>query len=696
MKNEKKLLKIRFGILSILVYLVTILLLFSLFRLQILDGAKYREKAKSRLIKEQDVESLRGNIIDRTGTILAGTKLSYDLYITEQNIDAEEINEIGKKVISILLKNGEKINNPLPISFETYEFVGGEKKIAEWKEKHKIAKEATGVESFKKVAEKFKITSTDDVEIYNISVYREMLSQQNTNLNGIKIAEKISSKTVSEIEENSKQLKGVKVVSVANREYPKNNLASHTIGYISRINDKEYKEKKAEGYKNSDFLGKTGIEKTFEKLLKGTPGKKQLEISLEGEVLEEYVTKEAVGGANIILTIDEKLQKVTEEALKKTLEKMKNGGFGKKYNPQGAAAVVLDVRTGEVLAAASYPDYVPEDFNGGITAEKWKEYNNNPRNPLLNRVIQGEYAPASTYKMMMSLAALNEGVTTIKEKIRDTGIYPKGQLPKCWIYGISGGGHGLLNVVGALKNSCNYYFYEMGMRLGIDKIEKYERYFGLGEKTGIELSGEKKGTLSSREQTKKENREFNERDLLSTSIGQSYNSYTPMQLAKYIAMVANGGRQVYPTIIKNVVMPNGTSLSKEEIRKVVEEATGEKTEQKENMEFKKEHIEAVLDGMKSVTGERGGTAYTVFKDFDIEVGGKTGSAEVSDTRTDGLFVGFAPFNKPEIAVVTIIENGEVGFHTSEVVLDIMKEYFGINVQNVREDMKYEMIEEGLL
>ena len=194
-------------------------------------------------------------------------------------------------------------------------------------------------------------------------------------------------------------------------------------------------------------------------------GIKQIEVGVEGNVLGEYTIKEAKAGANIVLTIDSKIQAVTENALKEVVEKMKNGGFGKVYNPKGAASVVINVRSGEILAMASYPSYEPKDFLGGISQEKWKEYNNNPLNPLLNRNIQGLYSPASTFKMIMGLAALNEGKTTINERIYDSGIYPKAHKPKCWIYGVGGGGHGWQNVINALKNSCNVYFYTMGDRL---------------------------------------------------------------------------------------------------------------------------------------------------------------------------------------------------------------------------------------
>ena len=225
----------------------------------------------------------------------------------------------------------------------------------------------------------------------------------------------------------------------------------------------------------------------------------------------------------------------------------------------------------------------------------------------------------------------------------------------------------------------------MGERLGIDKIAEYAKYLGLGPKTGIELAGESEGVVASNETAKKRGEQFTEGGLLSAAIGQSYNSFTPLQMAKYISTLVNGGISVKPTIVKSVVNSNGTRMSKEEIEKVVNLVTGYKEEKKEKKEFKQEDVNTVLEGMRSVTGDRGGTAYSVFKDFKIEVGGKTGSAEAG-SYTNGVFVGFAPFKNPEIAIVTIIENGEVGFHTAEVVRDIMIEYFGMNVTHIRENM----------
>lgn len=364
---------------------------------------------------------------------------------------------------------------------------------------------------------------------------------------------------------------------------------------------------------------------------------------------------------------------------------MRNGTYGKVYHAKGGSALVMNVKTGEILSMVSYPSFNPSSFIGGISQQDWIKYNTRLKE-LLNRSIQEIYPPASTFKMITSIAALNEGKVTKNEYINDTGQYPRAHNPKCWIYSMYGHGHGRLNVVGALKNSCNYFFYEMGERLGIEKLSEYIKYFGFGSKTGIELIGESEGMIASIETAEKRGEKFTEGGLLSAAIGQSYNSFTPLQMAKYMSVLVNEGKVVRPTIIKSVINSNGTRISKEDINKEIDPIIGYKEEPREEKNFKKEDIKTVLEGMRAVTGERGGTAYSVFKDLPFEVGGKTGSAEAGN-NTNGVFVGFAPFNNPEIAVVTVIENGKVGFHTSEVARDIMLNYFKKAVIEIKEDMQ---------
>ena len=402
-----------------------------------------------------------------------------------------------------------------------------------------------------------------------------------------------------------------------------------------------------------------------------------MEMSVEGTKTAEYVTKEAIQGSDVILTIDAKIQEAAERALEERIEGIRNGEFGKKYDTQTGAAVLIDVNTGEILAMCSYPDYEPELFVEGISTDKWNEYTQEGKSALLNRTIQSANAPGSIFKMVSAIAGLETGAITAQEKINDTGIYPKGYNPRCWVYSDKGYGHGLLNVSEAIKHSCNYYFYEVGTRIGIAEIEKYAKNFGLGQKTNVELTGEVSGTLAGLELYDKLDETWYYGNTLSAVIGQAENNFTPLQIAKYIAMLTNGGKNIDITIIKDIIKQDGIIINRDEITKSVNEKLGIEETAKENLQIKQENLDAVLEGMKSVTTETGGTAYSVFKDFEVEVGGKTGSAEAGN-KTNAWFVGFAPYEKPEVAVVVFIENGWHGYYTAGVAKEILEAYFGLN------------------
>ena len=328
------------------------------------------------------------------------------------------------------------------------------------------------------------------------------------------------------------------------------------------------------------------------------------------------------------------------------------------------AVVVTNVNTGEILAMASYPDYEPGLFYNGISNEKYSEYNTNPLNPLHNRTIQSSYAPGSTFKMITAIAALETGVTNTVEKINDNGPYILSQnskyKPSCWYYKDYGRGHGPLNVSGAIEKSCNYFFYEVGTRMGIDNLEKYSRYFGLGQKTGIELYNEKSGTLASKSAAEKKGRTWGAGDMLSAAIGQSYNDFTPVQMAKYISMIANGGHSIDLSIVKSVVNSDGTQVPDSEIRQFTNQKLGIEPNEVENLQIKEETMRAVLEGMRAVTEGESGTARSIFSDFDISVGGKTGSAEVTGGDVNAWFVGFAPAENPKLVVSIVLEESGTG------------------------------------
>lgn len=360
------------------------------------------------------------------------------------------------------------------------------------------------------------------------------------------------------------------------------------------------------------------------------------------------------------------------------------------------SAVVMNVKTGEVLAMASYPDYDPSKFVGGISTADWNEYNNDPNHPLVNKAIQVSYAPGSTFKMISAIAALESGVVTTTEKINDTGVYKLGnQTWNCWYYTDYHVGHGKVNVSDAIKHSCNYYFYEVGNRMGIDNLVKYAKYFGLGNKTGIELGDETKGVLASKETVEALGGTWNAGDTLNAVIGQGYNEFSPLQMAKYISMLANGGNEIDVTIVKSIMNADGTEVPREEIDEYVKEKLNLTDDEETDVTINQEYLQAVLDGMQSVTQETGGTAYNIFKDFSIKVGGKTGSAEAPGDKVNAWFVGFAPFDDPEIAIVVMVENGGHGNYTAEVVKEIMEEYFGMNIEDVDEDMSQQAYTETI-
>ena len=434
----------------------------------------------------------------------------------------------------------------------------------------------------------------------------------------------------------------------------------------------------------SDYVGKTGIEYTFEDYLKGTNGIKQIDMAVDGTVNDEYVVEEATGGSDVVLTIDANLQQVAEKALEEAVIGLQNGKFDKqKFKSTWGAVVVMEVSTGEILAMASYPDYDPNIFVGGVSTKDWNDVANG--NKLFNNAIQGASAPGSTFKMVTGIAALETGKVTASEQIYDTGVYNLAHKPVCWIYTNSKIGHGYLNMVRALEQSCNYYFYELGTRIGIDTLEQYARYFGLGSKTGIELPGETAGNVAGKKAAEKDGEQWSVGSTLSAAIGQSYNNFSPIQMAKYTAMIANGGHAVDPTLVRAIYNADGSEVSKKEIKSYVKEKLNLSNDKEEKLEISEKNIKTIKEGMKLVTTSPSGTAYSVFKDFDITVAGKTGSAQAGDV-TNGWFVGFAPYKNPEIAVAVLIEDGATGGATGTVAREVIAQYFGMNASNIKEDV----------
>lgn len=648
-----------------------------------MHGKQYREMSNTKLSKEATIEAARGKIMDRTGTILADTQMGFNVQLFKTKATEEEMNNSMLLLAEILEKNGDKYIDDFPISVDPFQYhFDSDESLNKWREENKISNQASPEEAFYVMKDYYGITENDVIKARKIVGLRYTIDLKGySSTNALELAKNVSRGSALEINEQGAELPGVSVDVKANRVYTQGNLASHVIGYIGRINEKEYSENK-EKYKKDDYIGKSGIEQLFEKYLKGENGTKQIDMTVDGTTTGEYITKEAVGGANVVLTIDSNLQNIAENALEANIEKIRAGGFGKQYNAQGGSVVVINIKTGEILAMVSYPDYEPGEFLNGISQAKYDEYTS--KSALFNRAIQGSYAPGSIFKMVTAIAGLQEGKINTKERIYDSGIYPKGNNPHCWIYDSYHVGHGSLNVSQALEKSCNYYFYETGWRLGLDKLSAYANYFGLGRKTGIELPFENAGTLASPKTVEEMHDTAPESTILSASIGQSYNDFTPVQVAKYTAMLANRGKVVNPTLIKNVVTSDGKQVSTTELSDYINERLGITTKDTESLQISDENMNAVLEGMRGVTDDTG-TAAQIFQNFSIPVGGKTGSTEAGEF-INAWFVGFAPFDNPEIAVVGMVENGGHGYYVAEVVRDIISEYFGMNVQEINEDV----------
>lgn len=687
MKARKENEKVRYNILTILVYIIGIVLLAQLFNLQIVHGEEYRQTSNTKLTRESILEADRGNIKDSSGVKLAtvDTQSSVELYKTK--IDNETLNNTILNLINILNANGDTYVDNFLVDINPYRFkLESEDSQKKWKKANNIDENASAEETFNYFKDKYKI-STDNVEdARKIMAIRYEISYKGySNTKSIQIAKNISLNSMNQITEQNSKFPGATITENSKRVYTLGNTASHVIGRIGMIEDSELKEYDSR-YDQNDMVGKSGIEYIFEKYLKGTNGVKQIDMDVNGTTTDEYISKEAVAGSDIILTIDSKLQAITEEALKANIEKIASGGFGRVYGADAGSAVVLNVKTGEVIAMASYPDYNPSDFTNGIDTNTWNYYINGETKPLENKAISMNYSPGSTFKMVTALAGLETGAITTTEKINDTGVYPYAHHPVCWYYTSYHSGHGRLNVSQAIQHSCNYFFYEVGKRIGIDTLAKYAYYLGLGHKTGIELNGEANGNLASSQRAVEENRQWYLGETLSAAIGQSYNTFTPLQMAKYVAMVANGGKKIDVTIVKSIVNADGSEVPRNEYESYVNEKLGLTEDDTEELNFSQENINAVLEGMRGVTSESGGTAYSTFKDFDIEVGGKTGSAQTGiEGKTNAWFVGFAPFDDPEIAIAVFVRNGGHGGYTAEVAKEIIAQYFGMNTTQVTED-----------
>lgn len=570
--------KRRILVISFVVGAIFFLLLLRLWHLQILSADDYRSMSENNRLRFVPVAASRGAIMDRSGKVLVSNRPSFSLAVVPQEVkDKDGLLERLSRLLGLDRVELEERWNKVKGRAKYYPLV---------------------------------------------------------------LASNISRDQVEIIEENRLRLPGVEIEMKPVREYSSSLLAAHLLGYIGEISDEELDKQGYEEYNPGDYVGKNGIERSWEEELHGSDGGRQLEVDARGRVLRTVSESYPTVGNSVVLTIDAAVQKQAEKA----------------FGDQAGAAVALDVNSGEVLAFVSTPSFDPALFSGKLPADVWKSYLDDKRHPLENKALTGQYPPGSTFKVITALAGLENGLINDSTSVNCSGSYKLGDsVFKCW----NRHGHGTTALRKSLRESCDVYYYQLGERLGVDLIARTAKKFLLGAPMGIGLSNEKPGLIPTAEwKQKRFGKRWFHGETLPVSIGQGYVLMTPIQLASMIATVANEGTVYRPFLVKRIVDTDGKPLK--EFKPEIIGRTG----------ISADKFRMVKQGLFAVVNEPGGTG-GMARLYDVRVAGKTGTSQVVKMRDSkrgtpyqfrdhALFVAFAPYDKPEIAVAVVVEHGEHG------------------------------------
>lgn len=473
----------------------------------------------------------------------------------------------------------------------------------------------------------------------------------------IMLKNNLDQQMVTKIEEQRRYMPEVMLSVQPIRNYPYHELAVHALGYVGEVSSYEIEQGLFKNISQGSLVGKGGLEKTYDKYLRGEDGAFMEEVDVAGNVVKHYDSVQPVPGKNLKLTIDYELQKELETFTDKHLAFLRSSGIAP--GARAAAVVAIDPRNGAVRAMVSRPGYDPNWFVHGISSKNWNSINNDPNYPMNNKVITGEYPPGSTFKIVTGSAAFELKKVGLNEPIFDGGFHP--MVPTM---GNAGGEVlGWLTFIKALAMSDNVYFYELGYRVGIDNIEKYAHIFGFGERTGIDLEGESKGLVASKK-VKREiwDEDWRLGDTFNAAIGQGFNLTTPIQLSVMLSIVANGGTKYQPYLVDSIINSDGSLFEKP------------KRAEGKHIDVSQQTIDYIRMGMSATTQEGGTASY--FAGLPKPIAGKTGTAENSNGRDHGLFVAYGPVDDPELVVVCIVEQGGFGsVAAGPIVYKAFEEFF---------------------
>ena len=658
----------------------------SLYDAQMIHGAEYLARSQNSIAETQTVEAARGDILDRYGRVLVSNRVTYQVAL---NTDAMEKNrnDILLALIRIARDAGVEWEDTLPITAQPpfryttdtpFQYPTTDEEGSPTTSLTRLGRLAvkmkwiddptadgaqgaplpTAEELLEKMRESFQL-ELEGADMRAVAgvlyelYYRSMVNSWPPYV----FAEGVDIDFISKVKEQG--LSGVEIEAATVRTY-NTEYAAHLLGRVGAIENWDaYKDLDLDGdgtpdYEMDDTVGKEGAELAFESYLRGTAGVREVERNTSGKVVSEKWTTAPQPGDNVVLTIDIDLQKQVEDILSQAIPQLAS------EDTEGAACVVMDVNRAEVLASASYPSYHLATYSADLA-----ENSADPLKPFLNRAFQGVYAPGSTFKMVTAVAGLESGIIEPDTEIMDTGVYTYYQDdgPQCWYWRQYRRKHGLVNVSEALEVSCNVFFFDVGRRVGIQGLQEFAAKFGLGEPTGIELY-EETGVMAGPEYTQSMGQTWYEGSTLSVAIGQESSQFTPLQLANYIATLVNGGTRYSAHLLKEVKSSDFSQVLYTYEPEVLD-----------SIDIQPENLDAVKAGMLALTTGKGSLA-RYFQDLPVQVGAKTGSAQVNaETESNAVFVCFAPYDDPQITISLVVEKGGSGSTLASIAADILRYYF---------------------
>lgn len=660
----------RVGVLILLIAVMSGIFGVRLYDVQVTQASQVDHTPSGSHTYRTRVTAARGEILDRNGKVLIGNRASYNLTLIYAIVfSAENPNENLRKLTNLCNELELEMTDHFPVTMEKPYTYTTDEYSSTWNSYFKTFLDERGWDSdisapqlIRRLKDTYHLPAdwTEEEARRVISIRYELDLRRWTSLPTYVLLNDVDSVSLAAITELN--IPGVNVETSTVRQY-NTTYAAHILGRIGLMNAEEYEIYKEKDYAMDAYVGKEGLERAFEDDLHGTDGLRVTTISADGTVLEEYYKTMPQAGKNIELTIDIDLQKVSEDALKAHILSLREDDG----DAEGGAVVVQEVKTGQILACASYPTFDPATYS-----QKYNELLETDFAPLYNRALQAAYPPGSTYKMVTTIASIDSGTIGRWVEIEDKGIYRRfedvGYTPRCMLYTTAGATHGYVNAMEALAVSCNYYFYEVGYQTGITKIDEVAKALGLGEATGVELD-ESVGRRANAETKKllysKGYDGWYDADTVAAAIGQSENRFTPMQLACYTSALANHGTRYKATFLQRVLSSDYSELLYESTPVVASQ-----------LNISDEAYAAYTEGMRLSVTWANGTSHYYLGDYDVAVCAKTGTAEHGGNGSDNAaYVLYAPADDPQIAIAVYVEKGTPGSRLAKVARAILDAYF---------------------